>query len=264
MLRAHHNRAVASPSRVPVEPTGARRAYLSARNIVEWVASAIALVVISPLFLVLAICVKLHTPGPAFYSQLRLGRNGRPFRIYKFRTMTHNCESVSGAIWARDNDPRITPLGRVLRDTHLDELPQLVNVLRGEMSLIGPRPERPELARQIEVAVPGFSQRLVVRPGLTGLAQMRLPADRELAHVAHKLQQDLIYIRNLGPLLDLRIALCTVLVFVESACSSANRILLGNAEPVNEPAIREAAAGDPSTIDNAIEESEKDPMLLAA
>lgn len=135
-------------------PPAPRPLYRWARGIVEWVVCAVALIALSPLMLALALLVKFHSPGPAFYSQIRLGRFGQPFRIYKFRTMTHNCEARSGAIWARVNDPRITTLGRLLRDTHLDELPQLWNVLRGEMSLIGPRPERPELARQIQEVVP--------------------------------------------------------------------------------------------------------------
>lgn len=250
-------------------PPAPRPLYRSVRAGVEWLACAISLVVLLPLLLVLAAMVKLHSPGPAFYSQIRLGRGGRPFRIYKFRTMTHNCEATSGAVWARVDDPRVTPLGRVLRDTHLDELPQLWNVLRGDMSLIGPRPERPELAAQIEQVVPEFPLRLAVRPGLTGLAQMRLPADRELKRVSYKLEQDLNYIRDIGPLMDLRIAFCTLLVFVESACGSLNRLILGRI--VEEGTF--AAAND--TVDAPLEqvdaplvesaaEEDQEQMLLAA
>ncbi len=215
----------------------------------------------------LGLIVKISSPGPALYSQVRLGKGGRLFRIYKFRTMTHNCEAASGAVWASVNDPRITSLGRLLRDTHLDELPQLWNVLRGDMSLIGPRPERPELATEIEKVVPDFSQRLLVRPGLTGLAQMRLPADRELKRVSYKLEQDLLYIRDVSLALDLRIILCTVLVILESGCGSIARLLLGHysaqatellaverqhlieasCEPVD-PELPQVASGEPEQI----------------
>src|SRR5439155_12868491 len=114
--------------------------------------------------------VKLTSRGPALYTQTRLGRNGRPFTIYKLRTMQHRCESLTGARWSTPGDPRITPVGRFLRKTHLDELPQLWNVLRGDMALVGPRPERPEFVPQLEQAVPHYRDRLLVRPGVSGLA----------------------------------------------------------------------------------------------
>ena len=106
---------------------------------------------------------------------MRLGKNGRPFRLHKIRTMRHDCEKATGPRWAVPGDPRITPLGRFLRQTHLDELPQLWNVLRGEMSLVGPRPERPEFVPDLEQAIPHYRDRLLVRPGVTGLAQVQLP-----------------------------------------------------------------------------------------
>src|SRR5205823_10851019 len=149
--------------------------------------------------------------GPVFYSQTRLGRGGRPFRIYKIRTMVHNCERQSGARWCTSGDPRITPVGRFLRATHLDELPQLWNVLRGDMSLIGPRPERPEIIAALERAIPRYHDRLLVRPGLSGLAQVQLPADTDLHSVRRKLAYDLYYVEQLGAWLDLRLALATAL-----------------------------------------------------
>ena len=132
----------------------------------------------------------------------RTGLGGRPFRIYKLRTMLHDCERETGPVWASAHDRRVTRVGKILRDTHLDELPQLWNVLRGEMSLIGPRPERPELAGRIEATVPGFHRRLMVKPGLTGLAQLRLPPDGEVEKVSKKLSEDLYYMTHQGPLLD--------------------------------------------------------------
>jgi lipopolysaccharide/colanic/teichoic acid biosynthesis glycosyltransferase len=180
----------------------------------EWVVALVMLVLVAPLIAGLAMLVKLNSKGPAFYPQRRLGRFGRPFQIYKLRTMTHRCEQTSGPIWSMADDPRVTRLGRWLRDTHLDELPQLWNVLCGHMSLIGPRPERPEIAAQIEEALPEFRKRLLVRPGITGLAQLRLPPHLELNAVRWKLAYDILYIDQLSWGLDLRIALTTVLHFM--------------------------------------------------
>src|SRR5262249_6107062 len=135
--------------------------------------------------------------GPIFYSQVRLGRLGRLYTIYKLRTMVHECEKTSGARWSTAGDPRITPVGRFLRRTHLDELPQLWNVLRGEMSLVGPRPERPEFVPQLAQAIPGYRERLLVRPGLTGLAQVQ-PPRATLPSLRRKRAFDLHYSENAG------------------------------------------------------------------
>jgi lipopolysaccharide/colanic/teichoic acid biosynthesis glycosyltransferase len=173
-------------------------------------ALALALIVLSaPLLLAAVVLVKLTSRGPAFYAQVRLGYRGRAFRLYKIRTMFHDCERTSGPRWAAPNDPRITPVGRFLRRTHLDELPQLWNVLRGEMSLVGPRPERPEFVPTLERAVPHYRDRLLVRPGVTGLAQVQLPADTDLASVRRKLAYDIYYIRHVNLWLDLRLMFCT-------------------------------------------------------
>src|SRR6266404_2021348 len=128
------------------------------------------LVLAAPFILVAALLVKLTSRGPAFYSQVRLGLGGKPFSIRKLRTMYHNCERLSGPCWSSANDSRITPVGRFLRRSHIDELPQLWNVLCGEMSLVGPRPERPELIPTLARSIPGYRHRLEVRPGVTGLA----------------------------------------------------------------------------------------------
>jgi lipopolysaccharide/colanic/teichoic acid biosynthesis glycosyltransferase len=171
---------------------------------------ALALFVMSaPLVLMLAVLVKLSSRGPAFYSQTRLGKGGRAFKLHKIRTMYHDCEKTTGPRWALPGDPRVTLLGRFLRSTHLDELPQLWNVLRGEMSLVGPRPERPEFLADLERAVPHYRDRLLVRPGVTGLAQVQLPADTDLASVRRKLAYDLYYIRHLNVWLDIRLMFCT-------------------------------------------------------
>lgn len=167
------------------------------------------LVLTGPLILLAAAVVKLTSRGPAFYTQTRLGQNGRLYTIYKIRTMTHNCESSTGPRWATKTDPRTIPVGRFLRWAHLDELPQLWNVLRGEMSLVGPRPERPEFVAQLERAIPYYRDRLLVRPGLTGLSQVQLPADTGTSSVRRKVAYDLYYVRRLSFRLDLQIVLST-------------------------------------------------------
>ena len=179
--------------------------YLAARAAFDFAAALALLLLTSPLLLLAMLLVKLTSRGPALYSQVRLGRHGRPFTLYKVRTMAHDCESLTGACWSRPGDARVTPVGRWLRKTHLDELPQLWNVLRGDMSLVGPRPERPEFVPQLERAIPLYRKRLQVRPGLTGLAQVQLPPDTDLASVLIKTAYDLYYVRRAGPLLDLRI-----------------------------------------------------------
>jgi lipopolysaccharide/colanic/teichoic acid biosynthesis glycosyltransferase len=176
---------------------------------VDFVFALLTLPFAAPVILLAMLAVKLTSRGPAFYTQIRLGRGGRPYKILKIRTMYHNCEARSGVRWATSGDPRITPVGRFLRRTHVDELPQLWNVLRAEMSLVGPRPERPEFVPQLAQAIPGYRERLLVRPGVTGLAQVQLPPDTDLASVRRKLAYDLYYIQNLGFLLDLRILFST-------------------------------------------------------
>jgi lipopolysaccharide/colanic/teichoic acid biosynthesis glycosyltransferase len=199
---------------------------------VEWTAALVMIILAAPIALGLAILVKSTSEGPVFYSQMRLGRFGKPFRIYKLRTMTHRCEAATGPVWSVQDDPRITTIGRWLRDTHLDELPQLWNVLRGEMSLIGPRPERPEIAANIERVMPEFRHRLLVRPGITGLAQMRLEADANLGFVARKLAHDLQYVRHVGPTLDARIAASTVLHSIGWAATAASRRVVQRFAPL--------------------------------
>jgi lipopolysaccharide/colanic/teichoic acid biosynthesis glycosyltransferase len=214
--------------------------YPVLKTAADVLAACVLMLVAAPIVAVLAVLVKLASPGPAFYSQTRLGLRGRPFQIWKLRTMFHNCEAITGPVWSGKNDNRITPIGRILRDTHLDELPQLWNVLRGEMSLVGPRPERPGIARRIEAEVPGFGLRLLVKPGLTGLAQLRLPPDVDIADVPHKLAQDLFYLRHQGPLLDLLILISTAFHFVGAGCGCLSRMLLAAAAPSARLAMAQA------------------------
>jgi lipopolysaccharide/colanic/teichoic acid biosynthesis glycosyltransferase len=171
----------------------------------------VLLIVSLPVTFVLLALVRLTSPGAAIYRQRRVGKDGAEFWLYKIRTMYHNIEAISGPQWSRPNDDRITPVGRALRFLHLDELPQLLNVARGEMSLIGPRPERPEFVAHLEQLVPGYKERLKVLPGITGLAQINLPADDSLESVHKKVIIDCQYIEKGNAYLDLRILLCTAL-----------------------------------------------------
>jgi lipopolysaccharide/colanic/teichoic acid biosynthesis glycosyltransferase len=173
--------------------------------------AAVLLILTCPVILLAMVLVKLTSRGPAIYMQQRLGHGGRTFTIYKIRTMYQHSERDTGAVWSCPGDPRVTLVGRILRAAHVDELPQLVNILRGEMSLIGPRPERPEITAQLERVLPGYRNRLNMRPGVSGLAQVQLPPDSEIAGVALKLSYDLYYVRNLNLWLDLRITAATLL-----------------------------------------------------
>jgi lipopolysaccharide/colanic/teichoic acid biosynthesis glycosyltransferase len=198
--------------------------------------AAVLLALTAPLLLLAVALVKLTSRGPALYSQTRLGYKGRPYRIYKVRSMYHNCERQSGAQWCVRGDPRITPVGKFLRASHLDELPQLWNVLKGDMSLIGPRPERPEIAAELDRVVPHYSGRLLVRPGISGLAQVQLPPDTDLASVRLKLAYDLYYVQHAGPWLDLRLMLATA-VRLTGLPFAFSRSLLGvpSGEEVERP-----------------------------
>jgi sugar transferase (PEP-CTERM system associated) len=185
-------------------------AVLVAKRVIEVVIAAVALVLCLPLLLLLAAVIVLTSPGPAVYSQLRVGQNGRVFRVYKLRSMRNDAERESGAVWSTPGDPRITRIGNVLRRTRLDELPQLWNILIGNMSLVGPRPERPEFVQDLARQIPLYKLRHVVKPGLTGWAQVRYTYTASVEDTMEKLQHDLFYIKNLSLRLDLFIIIDTV------------------------------------------------------
>jgi lipopolysaccharide/colanic/teichoic acid biosynthesis glycosyltransferase len=167
--------------------------------------ATVLIIVAVPVVAIAWVVVRLTSSGPGFYSQARIGQFGEPFVILKLRTMFHQCEAGTGATWATRGDPRVTPVGRVLRKLHIDELPQLLNILRGDMSLVGPRPERPEFVGPLAQTLPGYWHRLGVRPGLTGLAQIQLPPDVDLESVRRKIILDRIYLEQRGLGLDLRL-----------------------------------------------------------
>ncbi len=162
-----------------------------------------------PIIALLMLLVRLTSRGPGIYRQTRVGKDGRVFTLYKIRTMTSNAESGTGAVWSKRDDPRVTWLGRWLRRTHLDEFPQLLNVLKGDMSLVGPRPERPEFVSILSDEIPRYGSRLSVPPGITGLAQLNLPPDSDTNDVRRKLLLDLEYIQRAGWFFDVRIIVCT-------------------------------------------------------
>ena len=172
------------------------------------------------LWAIIPLAIWLHDRGPVFYTQTRLGKGGRVFRVYKFRSMIPDAELHTGAVWAGEDDPRITPVGRILRSRALDELPQVINMWKGDMSLVGPRAERPELAERFERDYPGFAKRLAVRPGLTGLAQVR---GRYSTNPRDKLRYDTVYIRRMSPMLDVKLLFASVWITVAARWQGAER-----------------------------------------
>lgn len=215
---------------------------LAAKRAFDMTGAIVGLILALPIFLMVSILIKLESPGPAIFKQLRVGRNnrktarrrynfrlpiekrngdrrredshGRPFTIYKFRTMREGAERFCGPIWATKNDPRITTVGKILRLTRLDELPQLFNVLKGDMSLVGPRPERPHFIRQLAKEVDSYSKRLQTKPGITGLAQVSQGYDTNIEDVDSKVKFDITYIRNWSLWFDLKILAKTVVVML--------------------------------------------------
>jgi exopolysaccharide biosynthesis polyprenyl glycosylphosphotransferase len=182
--------------------------YEFIKRIIDVILAFIGLIVASPIMVIISIAIKLESRGPVFYCQERVGKNGRVYTMYKLRSMYENAEE-NGAQWAEEDDPRVTKVGKFIRRTRLDELPQLFNVLKGDMSLVGPRPERPIFTYQFNEQIPGFINRLQVKPGLTGWAQVN--GGYKLTP-AEKLEYDLYYIENRTIWLDIKIMLKTIMV----------------------------------------------------
>jgi sugar transferase (PEP-CTERM system associated) len=179
------------------------------KQINKWVfdkiCSIIGVILFSPLIPIIAVFIKLDSPGPVFFRQLRVGKNDKNFWLYKFRTMVDNAESVTGAVWAQESDPRITRMGRILRKTRLDEIPQLFSVLKGDMSMVGPRPERPEFVDELKKVIPYYSERHFIKPGLTGWAQIKYSYGSSVEDAIEKLRYDLYYMKHLSFFVDLLI-----------------------------------------------------------
>ena len=180
------------------------------KRVIDLIVGVIGFVLAFPLMVMVATMVKLTSKGPVLYHQERVGQHGRVFTVHKFRSMVTDAEAGTGAVWARRDDVRVTPIGGFLRRVRLDELPQLWNVLLGDMSLVGPRPERPEFVRSLTEQIPFYGQRHVVRPGLTGWAQVRYTYGASVEDAMEKLQYDLYYIKNMSLALDLFILFSTV------------------------------------------------------
>ena len=191
-----------------------RKTYAVLKRILDVCFSVAGFIILSPLLLLLALAVKITSKGPIIYSQTRVGKDGELFEIYKLRTMKVDAEKDSGPVWARSNDNRLTPIGKFLRKSHMDELPQFINVLNGEMSIIGPRPERPVFVDQFKKEITGYQGRLEVKPGITGLAQVWHRYDATIEDVKKKLKYDLLYIKKMCLMSDFRIILRTFRVVV--------------------------------------------------
>ena len=206
--------------------------FQGAHRALNFVLALVAILALLPVFVLLAVLIKLTSRGPVFYLQERVGLDrrspgpgahnhrrardlgGAPFTIYKFRTMRVDAEQLSGAVWAQQQDPRVTPLGRVLRQYRLDELPQLLNVLKGEMNIVGPRPERPTIFAELRSHIAEYPLRQRAKPGITGLAQINHHYDRSIDDVRTKVGYDLEYIRRQSLREDLRIMLKTIPVIL--------------------------------------------------
>ncbi len=186
------------------------------QSIYSLTSAALATLIAAPVMLSVAVLIKLTSPGPALLRQQRVGKNDRLFTLYKFRSMVIDAEARSGAVWAARNDPRITPVGRWLRRLRLDELPQLFNVLKGDMSIVGPRPERPEFAGELEKRIPYYRHRHCIKPGITGWAQINHKYGDSIEDTIVKLEYDLYYIKNLAPALDALIMFRTAKVMLLS------------------------------------------------
>ncbi|MDR3183153.1 MAG: sugar transferase [Planctomycetaceae bacterium] len=196
---------------MPYTPEPAASSWFRWKSFLDVPLALLLVIPALPLVLLAVVVVKLTSKGPGIYKQVRCGLDGKVFTIYKIRSMRANAEAATGAVWCARKDNRITAVGKIIRATHIDELPQLYNVLCGEMSLVGPRPERPEFVGELELRIDGYAYRLNVKPGITGLAQLNQASDVDLRDVRRKLVYDFDYIEHASPLLDLRLIFCTSL-----------------------------------------------------
>lgn len=194
-----------------------RRMYALTKRSLDVIGAFIGLTLLSPVLLITGLLIKLTSKGPILYSQVRVGMNGKHFNIYKFRTMKVDAEKNTGPVWASKNDNRLTPIGGILRKARIDEIPQFVNVLKGEMSLVGPRPERPMFVEQLKTQICDYEKRLDVKPGITGLAQVWHRYDETIEDVRKKIKYDVLYIRKACFWTDIRIILRTFRVVFTGA-----------------------------------------------
>ena len=180
------------------------------KRLIDVLLSVLGLCFSFPLMIIIGIMIKIDSPGPIFFRQERVGENGKIFTLIKFRTMVADAEKNTGPVWSQSSDPRVTKLGKLFRRTGMDEIPQLFNVLQGDMSFVGPRPERPHFVAELQEKIPYYSQRLAVRPGVTGWAQVRYGYGATVIDAIEKLEYDLYYIKNMSIFLDFLIILSTI------------------------------------------------------
>ncbi len=208
------SRVVAPPARsshvVAFEPTEVRRVAPALKRGIDLLCATLVLVASAPLSALVAVLIKLEDGGPVLFRQRRVGQNGAVFTLRKFRSMKIDAEADTGPVWAQANDPRATRVGRWMRPLRIDEIPQAWNVLRGEMSFVGPRPERPEFVSALESAIPLYAQRHAVPPGITGWAQVHLPCIATVDDARQKLEYDLYYLRHFSLRMDLNIMALTL------------------------------------------------------
>lgn len=184
------------------------------KRLIGFTASSVILILLLPFLILVALIVKLDSPGPALFAQERVGENGEPFILYKFRSMRSDAEKMSGPVWAEEDDPRVTKIGKIIRNLRIDELPQLWNVFKGEMSFVGPRPERQFFVDQLKKTIPYYNERFSVKPGVTGWAQIRYPYGSTEKDALEKLKYELYYIKNMSFAFDLTIIFHTVKIML--------------------------------------------------
>jgi lipopolysaccharide/colanic/teichoic acid biosynthesis glycosyltransferase len=252
----------------PTQSIVVESAFFRTKEVLDRLLGAVLLVAALPMIALLIVIVRLNSRGPGVFRQVRVGKRGRSFTMYKLRSMRIDAEAKTGPAWSPTGaDPRVTRLGYWLRRLHLDELPQLFNVVRGEMSLVGPRPERPEFVEILAEQIPGYLNRLMVQPGITGLAQINLPPDTDLDSVRRKLVLDCDYVRSASLWLDIRILACTALRMGWIKGPAVTRALglerivylpssklqpdAAQASPVSAASLAEAASGDVERLDRS-------------
>lgn len=199
---------------IEIFPENANSLLFKFKRIFDILFSLFVLIFFFPLWILVFILIKVESPGPAIYKQKRIGKNRKEFDLYKFRSMIDNVEKYTGPVWAIENDLRITRIGSIIRKFGIDEIPQLINVLKGNMSIIGPRPERPYFAEKLEKIIPFYFQRYRILPGITGLAQIKHKYDSNIEDVIKKLEYDFHYIKNISLKLELYILITTLYILI--------------------------------------------------
>jgi lipopolysaccharide/colanic/teichoic acid biosynthesis glycosyltransferase len=228
-----------------------RTRYFAKKYRLERAIAAVLLIPAAPVVGLLVLLIRVTSKGPGIFRQMRIGLHGQPFQVYKLRSMRVDAESDGKPRWSTKSDPRVTGIGKMLRKLHLDELPQLWNVVRGDMALVGPRPERPEFVKVLKQAIPGYEDRLTVLPGITGLAQINLPPDVDLTSVRRKQDLDIRYIHESTISLDLRIIAATGLRIVGFRGDRVNKLMRLKRRPsvANRGSVEHASYVNPPTLD---------------